>query len=91
MVNEGTSYHQQVQAITTLRSRRLVDNRVEEKKDEQAEDSQTLQKEKGKQVTMRHPHQLPLIQRHHISPEPHSQNVSRHPLTLGNKERKYKR
>jgi uncharacterized coiled-coil protein SlyX len=50
MVNEDTSHHQQVQAITTLRSGRLVDNQVEEKKDEHIEASQTLQREKGKQV-----------------------------------------
>jgi hypothetical protein len=48
MVNEDTSHHQQVQAITTLRSGKLVDNQVEEKKDEQIEASQTLQNEKGK-------------------------------------------
>jgi hypothetical protein len=51
MVNEGTSHHWQVQAITTLRSGRLVDNQVEEKKDKQTTASQTLQKEKGKQVS----------------------------------------
>jgi cobalamin biosynthesis Co2+ chelatase CbiK len=50
MVNEDASHHQQVQAITILRSGRLVDNQVEEKKDEHTETSQTLQREKGKQV-----------------------------------------
>jgi hypothetical protein len=50
MVNEDASHHQQVQAITILRSGRLVDNQVEEKKDEHTEASQTLQREKGKQV-----------------------------------------
>jgi hypothetical protein len=49
-VNEDTSHHHQVQAITTLRSRRVVDNQVEEKKDEHTEASETLQREKGKQV-----------------------------------------
>ena len=39
MVNEDASHHQQVQAITALRSRRLVDNQVEEKKDEHTEAS----------------------------------------------------
>jgi uncharacterized coiled-coil protein SlyX len=50
MVNEDTSYHQQVQAITTLRSGRLVDNQVEEQKDEHTEIPETLQRDKGKQV-----------------------------------------
>ena len=50
MVNEDTSHHQHVRSITTLRSERLVDNQVEEKKDEHTETSQTLQREKGKQV-----------------------------------------
>jgi hypothetical protein len=50
MVNEDASHHQQVQAITTLRSGRLVDNQVQEKKDEYTEASHTLQRENGKQV-----------------------------------------
>ena len=50
MVNKDTSHHQHVRSITTLRSERLVDNQVEEKKDEHTETSQTLQREKGKQV-----------------------------------------
>ena len=50
MVNEDASHRQQVQAITTLRSERLVDNHVDEKKDEYTKASQTLQREKGKQV-----------------------------------------
>ena len=50
MVNKDTSHHQHVQSITTLRSERLVDNQVKEKKDEHTETSQTLQREKGKQV-----------------------------------------
>jgi hypothetical protein len=50
MVNKDTSHHQHVQSITTLRRGRLVDNQVEEKKDEHTEASQTLQREKGKQV-----------------------------------------
>jgi hypothetical protein len=49
MVNEETS-HQHVQSITTLRSRKLVDNQVREKKDEHNEVSKTMQKDKGKQV-----------------------------------------
>jgi uncharacterized coiled-coil protein SlyX len=49
MVNEETS-HQHVQSITTLRSRKLVDNQVREKKDEHNKVSETLQKDKGKQV-----------------------------------------
>jgi hypothetical protein len=49
MVNEETS-HQHVQSITTLRSEKLVDNQVENKKDEHTEVSETLQKDKGKQV-----------------------------------------
>ena len=39
MVNEDTSHHQHIQSITTLRSGRLVDNQVEEKKDEYTETS----------------------------------------------------
>ena len=49
MVNEETS-HQHVQSITTLRSGKLVDNQVEDKKDENTKVSETLQKDKGKQV-----------------------------------------
>ena len=49
MVNEETS-HQHVQSITTLRSRKLVDNQVGDKKDEHTEVSETLQRDKGKQV-----------------------------------------
>ena len=41
MVNEETS-HQHVQSITTLRSRKLVDNQVGDKKDEHTEVSKTL-------------------------------------------------
>jgi hypothetical protein len=44
------SKHQQVQAITTLRSGRRVDNHVQEKADEQTEIPQNLQKDTGKQV-----------------------------------------
>jgi hypothetical protein len=49
MVNE-TSHLEQVQAITTLRSGKLVDNQVEDKKDEHTEVSETLQRDTGKQV-----------------------------------------
>jgi hypothetical protein len=49
MVNEETS-HQHVQSITTLRSGKLVDNQVREKKDEHNEVLETLQKDKGKQM-----------------------------------------
>jgi hypothetical protein len=42
MINEDASHHHQVQAITTLRSGRLVDNQVEEKKDEHTEALETL-------------------------------------------------
>jgi hypothetical protein len=49
MVDEETS-HQHVQSITTLRSGKLVDNQVREKKDEHNEVSETLQNDKGKQV-----------------------------------------
>jgi uncharacterized coiled-coil protein SlyX len=41
MVNE-TSHMKQVQAITTLRSGKLVDNQVEDKRDEHTEVSETL-------------------------------------------------
>jgi hypothetical protein len=49
MVEGNTSHHQQVQAITTLRSGRRVDNHVQEKVDEQTESPHNLQKEKGTQ------------------------------------------
>jgi len=49
MVEGGTSHHQQVLAITPLRSGRRVDNHVQEKEDEQPAIPQNLQKEKGKQ------------------------------------------
>jgi hypothetical protein len=49
MVNEETS-HQHVQSITTLRSEKLVDNQVGDKKDEHTKISETLQKDKGKLV-----------------------------------------
>jgi uncharacterized coiled-coil protein SlyX len=49
MVNV-TSYLEQVQAITTLRSGKLVNNQVEDKRDEHTEVSETLQRDKGKQV-----------------------------------------
>jgi hypothetical protein len=39
MVEEGTSHHKQVQAIITLRIRRLIKNHVKEKKDEETEAS----------------------------------------------------
>ncbi|XP_062155263.1 uncharacterized protein LOC133863335 [Alnus glutinosa] len=52
MVEGNTSHHQQVQAITTLRSGRRVDNYVQEKVDEQTEIPQNLQKDKGKQVNI---------------------------------------
>jgi uncharacterized coiled-coil protein SlyX len=42
MVNKDTSHHHQVQAITTLRSGRLVYNQVEGKKDEHTEASESL-------------------------------------------------
>jgi hypothetical protein len=75
-----------------LRRGKLVDNQVEEKKDEHIETSETLQREKGKQVindvsSSAAPN---LETPYEPEPEPHSQNVSRHPLTLGNEERKYK-
>jgi len=47
MVEGGTSHHQQVLAITTLRSGRRVDNHVQEKEDEQLSTPPNLQKEKG--------------------------------------------
>jgi hypothetical protein len=49
MVNEETS-HQHVQSITTLRSGKLVDNQVGNKRDEHKEVPETLQNDKGKQV-----------------------------------------
>jgi len=52
MVEGYTSHHQQVQAITTLRSGRRVDNHVQEKVDVQTAIPHNLQKEKGKQVNI---------------------------------------
>jgi hypothetical protein len=49
MVNEETP-HQHVQSITTLRSGKLVDNQVGNKKDVHTEISETWQNDKGKQV-----------------------------------------
>jgi uncharacterized coiled-coil protein SlyX len=49
MVHEEPS-HQHVQSITTLRSGKLVDNQVGNKKDEHTEVSETQQNDKGKQV-----------------------------------------
>jgi hypothetical protein len=49
MVNEETS-HQHVQSITTLRSGKLVDNQVGNKRNEHKKVPETLQNDKGKQV-----------------------------------------
>jgi uncharacterized coiled-coil protein SlyX len=49
MVNEETP-HQHVQSITTLRSGKLVDNQVGDKKDVHTKISETRQNDKGKQV-----------------------------------------
>jgi hypothetical protein len=49
MVNEETP-HQHVQSITTLRSGKLVDNQVGNKKDVHTEISETRQNDEGKQV-----------------------------------------
>jgi uncharacterized coiled-coil protein SlyX len=49
MVNE-TSHLEQIQAITTLRSGKLGDNQVEDKRYEHIEVSETPQRDKGKQV-----------------------------------------
>jgi hypothetical protein len=50
MIDEETS-HQHVQSITTLRSGKLVDNQVGKKKEKHTEVPETLQNDKGKQVT----------------------------------------
>jgi hypothetical protein len=51
-IGEGSTSHlKQVQSITTLWSERIVDNNVEEKKDEQIEAPQNLHQDKGKQVS----------------------------------------
>jgi hypothetical protein len=52
MVEGSTSHLEQVQAVTTLRSGRVVDNLVEEKKKEQLEAPQTMHQDKGKQVSI---------------------------------------
>jgi hypothetical protein len=46
MVGEKTS-HQHVQSITTLRSGKMVENQVGNKKEEHTEVSETLQNDKG--------------------------------------------
>jgi hypothetical protein len=51
MVDMSTSYIEQVQAITTLRSGKVVDIHVEERKDEQNKALQNLHREKGKEVS----------------------------------------
>ena len=48
MVEGSSSHLEQVQAITKLQSGRLVDNHVEEKKEEQLEAPQTMHQNKGK-------------------------------------------
>jgi hypothetical protein len=45
MVEGSTSHLEQVQAITTLKSGKVINNHVEEKKDEQTEAPQNLQRE----------------------------------------------
>jgi hypothetical protein len=50
MAEPSISNHQQMLAITTLRSGRMVDNHVQEKVDKQTEIPQNLQKDTGKQV-----------------------------------------
>jgi hypothetical protein len=51
MVEENTSPLEKVQAITTLRSGRSIDNHVEEKKDERLKAPQNLHQENGKRVS----------------------------------------
>jgi hypothetical protein len=48
MVDGSTSHLEQVQAITTLRSGKMVNNHVEERNDEQHEAPHNLHREKGK-------------------------------------------
>jgi uncharacterized coiled-coil protein SlyX len=50
MIDEENS-HQHVQSITTLKSGKLVDNQVGKKKETHTEVPETLQNDKGKQVT----------------------------------------
>ena len=51
-IREESSFNlEQVQAITTLRSGRVVDNHVEERKDEQIVAPQNLHQNKGKEVS----------------------------------------
>jgi uncharacterized protein YukE len=50
---EGSTFHlEQVQVITTLRSGRVVDNLVEEKKKKQLGAPQTMHQDRGKQVSV---------------------------------------
>jgi hypothetical protein len=91
MVEEGTSHHQQVQAITTLRSGRKVNNHMHEKDDEQIGIPQNLQKEKGKQVSIvassSSSTPAPEISYKPRVPFP---NRLKAPSHFGSKERKYK-
>jgi hypothetical protein len=59
MVDESTSCHKQV--ITTLRSGKVVENHVEERKEEQIEVPQDLHREKGKEVSIGASSPLPPI------------------------------
>jgi hypothetical protein len=53
MVEGSTSHLEQVQVITTLRNGRLVDNHVEENKEEQLEAPHTMHQDKGKRVSIK--------------------------------------
>ena len=50
MVDESTSYHEQ--AITTLKSEEVVENQLEERKEEQIEVPRDLHREEGKEVSI---------------------------------------
>ena len=48
MIEGRTSHLEQVQAITTMRIGRFIDNHVDEKNEEQLEAPQTMHQDKGK-------------------------------------------
>jgi hypothetical protein len=67
-VDESTSCHKQ--AISTLRSGEVVENHMEERKEEQIEVPQDLHQEKGKEVSTELLHIHLLFPRCHMNLEP---------------------
>jgi uncharacterized coiled-coil protein SlyX len=74
MVNE-TSHLEQIQAITTLRSGRVVDNHVEKKKEEQLETTQTKHQDKGKQVINDTSSYDPILEKPYVPKAPYPERL----------------